>query len=173
MYARSESARGTPAGGESVCAVRRARRNQGLDGRALGAELGPQIGLLGSRDQAAEVRVGRDRRESGRRSGGVERDIGAAELEDPVDPDERLEGLVEEEPYAIPVGDAALAQEVGQAVRARVEPRIGHAPLAVHDRRAVGVALRGRRQQVVDEPRAAHRPMLLAATLYWSSEVPE
>ena len=65
---------------------------------------------------------------------------------------------------------AALPEQMCEPVRADVELGVGEAAVAVDDRLAVGVGGRGVRKQVVEEP---HRPMLFAATSYWSSEVPE
>ncbi len=146
------------------------RRDEDLDGSALVQQLWPELGLLHARDEAAEVGVRGDRRETCRRRRRVERDVRGAELEDRVDADEALERLVEVEPDQVAVLHAALSEQMREPVRPGVELGVGQAAVAVDDRRAVGMGRRRVREEIVEKP---HRPMFFAATSYCSSDVPE
>ena len=138
-----------------------------LDRRALREQLGPGLRLLPARHEAREPRVRGDRGEArdGRRR--VERHVRRSGAEDAVDPYERLHRLLEEEPDAVAVLDTAFQQQVRAAIRGVVELRVREAPLAVDDRRPVGVAGRRPREQLVNQLSLhVHNPMLRAAMLY-------
>jgi hypothetical protein len=84
--------------------------DQGLDRSALGDERCPQARLRLARDEAAQAGVPRDRAEARRRRSRVQRDVGGACLQDPVNPDKRLERLVEIEADPVAVPDRACRE---------------------------------------------------------------
>ena len=74
--------------------------------------------------------------------------------------------------YGNPSSGYRFGQQVGKAVRDGVELRVGQAAVPVGDCCAGRKAIRGCRHEIVQHA-VDHRPMLLAARLYWISDVPE
>ena len=147
--------------------------DQRLDRRALGDERRPQARLRLARDEAAQAGVARDRAEASEAALRVERDVGRARLQDPVDrrPAPRATCRGRGRPGRRS-GRLRAASRCARRFAVASRLRVCHRSLAVDDRRPRREALRGGAEQVVNE-RRAHSPRLRAAMLYWISDVPE
>jgi hypothetical protein len=125
--------------------------NQGLDGSTFGEERCPYARLGLARDEEAQAGVTRDQAKSRGRRSWIQWDVRRARFEDPVDPDQRLERLVEVKAHSVASPDRPCREQVGKAIRSRVEFRVCHRSLAVDDRRPRRETLRGGAEQVVNE----------------------
>ena len=123
-------------------------------------------------DETADAGVLRDVGKPCQRGLLVERNIGRACLENAVEGDNRLGGLLEQQPDPVARADPLRSEHAAEPVRRLVEGRVGQAAAGSDDCVVLRVEPGGAFEVAMDEL-LGHRPRECATTLRSMSDVPE